>query len=102
MDRSVVRTADPDVLLVLTSRHGDCGMRDRYRIERVVASTGARTVLLEGRDGYPIIEEGPDGSLYIQVGDTMRRFPDQGAGAAANMPAGLGLTAAPFDFNPYC
>jgi len=104
-ERRVVFARDASVVFVVTSRHGDCGSRDRFLVERLVVETGQRVELWAGEDAYPILEEGADGALYIQAGDETRRFPDLGATGAAGhrtLRPGLGLTSSAHDVNPYC
>ncbi len=102
-ERRVMLSRDASVTFIVTSRHGDCGSRDRFLVERLAA--GQRVELWAGEDAYPILEEGADGALYIQAGDETRRFPDLGATGAAGQQTlrpGLGLTSSAHDVNPYC
>lgn len=101
-ERAVVTSSDPDVIWIITGEHGDCGVRDHYRVEHMVLSTGARTEVQAGVDGYVEIEEGSDGALYLQVHDTLWRFPDRGRGPGEQLWPGLGITSMANDFNPYC
>lgn len=101
-DRSVMPSSAPGIVYVVTSRHGDCGTRDRFLVERLVPATGERRELWAGDDAYPILEEGADGALYIQAGDETRRFADHGAGNPEVLWPGLGLTSGAADVNPYC
>lgn len=100
--RSIRTTRDDDVVLVLEEVHGECGERDRYRLERLSVSTGARVVLREGESGYALIEEATDESIYLQVRDEVWRFPNRALEPAEPLPRGIGLTGAANDFNPYC
>jgi hypothetical protein len=100
--RSIRTTRDDDVVLVLEELHGECGERDRYRLERMTVSTGARVVLREGEGGYTIIEEAADESIYLQVHDETWRYPNRALEPAETLPRGIGLTGAANDFNPYC
>jgi hypothetical protein len=96
---------DASIVFVVSSRHGDCGVRDRFLVERLVVATGQRVELWAGEDAYPILEEGADGALYIQAGDETRRFPDLGAAGDAGhqvLRPGVGLTGSAHDVNPYC
>jgi hypothetical protein len=99
--RWVRTTSQRDVVLVVTERRGECEVRDRHEVERMVLSTGERTVVHAG-DGYAIIEEGTDGALYIQVGDDLHRFPNLGSGTGEVLWPGLGITSMANDFNPNC
>lgn len=98
--RYALETSDPDVLLLVTYHHGDCGVTDHFVLERLVISTGARAAVLDA-NGYPIVEDF-GALLFVQVGATLRLFPDLGAGPATTVRAGLGLTSMANDYNPYC
>lgn len=100
--RRVRATSDPDVVWIDTGEHGNCGSPDWYRVERMVVSTGERTEVLSGRDGYAEMEEGSDGALYLQVHDTLYRFGDRGSGPREDVWPGLGISSMVSDFNPYC
>lgn len=89
------------VVLVIASRSGDCGLRDRYAIDRVDLRSGEVDLLDEG-DGQVIVDVGLDGALYLQVGARVRRFATPRAQQSEALPRGVQLSTQPVDFNPHC
>jgi len=96
-------TSDARVAFAISSRWGDCGFRDRYVIDRVERAGGAVTRMAAG-EGQPHLEVGSDGAIYLQVGAELRRWPSATSATSESevLPAGLGLSSQPDDFNPYC
>jgi len=104
LDRHTVRvTRDASVAFAISSRWGDCGLRDRYVIDRVERAGGAVTRMAAG-EGQPHLEVGSDGAVYLQVGAELRRWPSASSEPSESevLPTGIWLSSQPDDFNPYC
>jgi hypothetical protein len=89
------------VAIAISASSGNCGVRDRYVVDRVDLASRSVTRLAEG-DGQPHVEIGPDGAVYLQLDHRLQRLSAIGAGEAVDVRAGLVLTSVPNDYNPYC
>jgi hypothetical protein len=100
LEEHIVRVLAPRLAFAISATHGFCGTPDHFVADRVDLATSRVERFLEGQ-GQPLLEIGTDHALYLQL-DELRRYSDPESSRFEVLPSWLGLSSAPFDFNPYC
>ena len=102
LNRIVRANEERNIVAVLSGSSGDCEEPNGFFAVTVVNLEEKRVHRVLAEEGQAVIEIGAEGALYLDLPGELRRYANPFVDRYETLPAGIGLSASPWSFNPGC